>query len=562
MPIIKDVPRAQQVCYKGRTGLKAAGVRLNFTQEQVEEFIKCSQDPIYFIKKYCKIVHIDRGVIPFELYDFQEDFINTMHNNSKTILCTARQVGKTITTAAYFLWFAIFHKNKDSAILANKGNTAKEIMNKIQQIYSLVPYWMQPGLVEWNKSTMVLENGSRIFCETTSANSIRGYTITNMLLDEFAFVDTGKAEEFFTSVYPTLSSGKNTKIIIASTPCGLNHFYKTYTDAVEGRNGFVAVTVTWQSVPGRDEKWAADQRRVLGELKFQQEMEASFQGSSNTLIGSYYIKNMVYSQPLHSTDGFDMLFKPEKDHIYFVTVDTSRGVGNDYSACVVFDATAMPYRTVAKYRSDHIAPLLFPTVIHKIAQDYNNAYVLIETNDLGESVANMLKNDLEYEHVIYCDKDRISEWGRGGVVGIKTTQKTKRIGCTSLKSLVENDKLIICDFDIIVEISTFVQIKNSYAADSECHDDLVMCLVLFGWLANQQWFKDYTNQDIRKLIFAAEAQRLENEMIPVGFVLNGIVEEIIDIDEPRGSKDLWVSGKENYDTYIYDNYFKNWGNEF
>ena len=552
-PNIKDVPLNQQRNYKNRIGVKAAGVRLNFTQQQVDEYVHCAQDPIYFIKTYCKIIHIDRGLIPFALYDYQEDFINTIHNNSKTVLATARQVGKTMCTAAYLLWFVIFNTHKDSAVLANKGATAKEIMKKIQDMYCHIPYWLQPGIVEFQKTSMILENGSRIFCETTSANSIRGFSISCMLLDEFAFVPTNNAEEFFTSVWPTLSSGKDTKLIIASTPCGLNHFYKTYMDAVEGRNGFASLMVKWDVVPGRDEKWAANQRKVLGDLKFMQEMEVDWQGSSNTLISSYYIKNMVFKAPIHSADNFDMLEKPIKDHIYMATVDTARGVEGDYSAMIVFDATSMPYKTVAKYRSDHIPPILFPTIIHKIATDYNMAHVLVETNDLGEQVVGILRNDLEYENVIYADKDRISDWGKSGQPGVKTTQKTKRMGCAALKTLVENESLIITDFDTIVEVSTFVQIRGSFAGDNSCHDDLVMCLVLFSWLANQTWFRDITDVDIRKMMFAAEALRLENEIIPAGIIDTGedeiIVEEVILTPDA-----IWCDGRLDYNGFVRDNY--------
>ena len=552
-PNIPDTPKSFQRCYKNRPGLKGAGVLLNFTKDQVDEYVHCKADPIYFIKTYCKIVHIDKGVIPFELYPFQEDFINTMHNNNKTILCTARQVGKTITSASYFLWYAIFNAHKDSAILANKGGTAYEIMHKLQMIYQQIPYWLQPGLVEWNKSSMELENGSRIFCETTSANSIRGYSISQLFLDEFAFVDTNKATEFFTSVYPTLSSGKNTKIIIASTPNGLNHFYKTYTEAIEGRNGFAACMVRWDSVPGRTDKWAADQRRVLGDAMFCQEHEADFQGSSNTLISSYYIKNMVFKTPIHSADGFDMLEKPIKDHIYMMTVDTARGVESDYSALIVFDATSMPYRTVGKYRSDTIPPILFPSIINKIATDYNMAHILIENNDLGEQVVGILKNDLEYENIIHVEKDRVSDWGKTGTPGIKTTSKTKRMGCAALKTLVENESLIITDFDTIVEISTFVQIRGYYVGDNSCHDDLCICLVLFSWLANQVWFRDITDVDIRKMMFEAESRRLENEIIPPGLIDFGhdeiMVEEVVVTPDA-----IWCAGNLDYNGFVKDNY--------
>lgn len=542
-----------QKYYKGRKGLKAAGVKLEFSAAQIQEYIRCQNDPIYFIKNYCKIVHLDRGVIPFDLYDYQEDFINAMWKNSKTVLCTARQVGKTIVTASFFLWYVIFHPSKDVAILANKGATAKEIMDKVQKIYALIPYWLQPGLVEWNKSSMVLENKSRILCETTSANSIRGFSISYILLDEFAFVDSNKADEFFTSVYPTLSSGKTTKIVIASTPNGLNHFYKLYTDAVENRNGFTPVMVTWNKVPGRDQAWADDMRKVLGDAKFMQEMEADFQGSSNTLISSYYIKKMTYKDPIHSSDGFDMLFPPERNHLYFITVDVSEGGGQDYSAFVVFDVTEMPYRVVAKYRSDHIQPILYPSIIYKVGMDYNEAMVLVESNSIGSQVVQILHDDLEYENVIFSDKDRITQWGNSGSPGVKTTVKTKRIGCAALKTLVEGDQLFINDFDAVVEISTFVHLRNSYAADSDCNDDLVMCLVLFSWLTTQQWFKDYTNIDIRRIMFAAEEKRLNDELVPFGFIENGLAhddseEVIVDVG------DLWVDGKVNYNTYIRETY--------
>jgi intein/homing endonuclease len=983
-PNIKDVPTNQQKCYKNRIGVKAAGVQLNFTQEQVDMYVKCSKDPIFFIKSYCKIIHIDLGLIPFALYDYQEDFINCIHNNSKTVLATARQVGKTMCTAAYLLWFVIFNAHKDSAVLANKGATSKEIMKKIQDMYCHIPYWLQAGVIEFQKTSMILENGSRIFCETTSANSIRGFSISCMLLDEFAFVPTNNAEEFFTSVWPTLSSGKDTKLIIAScvvkdtyifsengikqisdfidddhsrhtyeiptysiqgkdgiktgclmhtngivatkkitsrysllegshnhklytysngvydwhrldelkvgdfiamkygmniwgnddsidfnyqtnkfegnrfdiekitpdfsyllglyiaegnmangyiditcgddvshvfsdiglkytlgadglhyrcssrslvelmrflgfdskktaklkdipkrlfsmskdnvvallqgmfdgdgcadknrarvsytstslklieqlrvilinfgvlstvtkkitpptervnvystawvltianshartffnevgfrfarkqsrnvvckdtyrgnwldiipnsknifneikekhksnlnisggvakrtigqsrttaiaikdkfnsvgiteqilddiiqpdicwipilsiedsenytydfslpndksdkwahsviyngilghqTPNGLNHFYKTYQEAVDGRNGFTPLMVRWDVVPGRDDKWAADQRRVLGDIKFAQEMEVDFQGSSNTLISSYYIKNMVFKTPIHSADGFDMLEKPIKDHIYMITVDTARGVESDFSAVMVFDATSMPYRTVGKYRSDHIPPILFPTIIHKIATDYNMAHVLIENNDLGEQVVGILKNDLEYENIIHVDKDRVSDWARSGTPGIKTTLKTKRMGCAALKTLVENESLIITDFDTIVEISTFVQIRGCFAADNSCHDDLCMCLILFAWLSNQVWFRDFTDVDIRKIMFAAETLRLENEIIPPGFINNG-EDEVAAVEVVVTPDCIWADGRISYNDFVRDNYMQ------
>lgn len=395
---------------------------------------------------------------------------------------------------------------------------------------------------------MVLENGSRIIAEATSSAAIRGWSINMILLDEFAFVANTLAEEFFTSVFPTISSGKDTKVFIVSTPCGLNHFYKMYKDGEEGRNGFVTMHVPWNRHPHRDKKWEQEQRLVLGDLKFSQEMEADFQGSSNTLLNSSCIKNLIYYTPIFDKDKLKIYFDPIPEHQYVMTVDVSRGQSLDYSAFKIFDITHSPYQVVATYNSNEIPPILYPNVINKVARDYNNCYVLIELNDIGSQVIDILHQDLEYENVLYSTDGLITEWGKMGKAGLRTTVKTKRIGCSALKSLMENEKLMDNDFDTIVQLSTFISVKQSYEADSGCHDDLVMCLVLFGYLTTQQFFKDITNENVRKMIYENQMLRIENEMTPYGTLLNGLTEqeEIVEVSQDA----VWIPASQTYDTWL------------
>ncbi len=487
-------------------------------------------------------------VVEVEIFDEWEEMYDvSVDSDEHRFYSNGILSHNTLTMSCYAVWFAIFHPNKIIAILANRGATAREIMRKCQDIYESLPIWLQQGVEEFNKSKMILENGSIIMAESTSSSAIRGYSINAILLDEFAFVNNNLAEEFFTSVYPTISSGETTQIFISSTPNGLNFFYKMYMDGLEGRNGFKVLKVTWDRVPGRTKAWAEDQRKTLGDLKFMQEMEADFQGSSNTLISARVLKNIAYLSPIHSKESLDVFFAPIPNHVYIITVDVSRGCGNDYSAMLVFDVTSLPYEVVAKYQDNTIQPMLFPNVIYKVAKDYNDAGVLIEINDIGGQVADILNQDLEYDHVLYTDKDVISEWGKQGNVGIRTTVKTRRIGCTNLKQLIENDKLLINDFDIVAELSTFIMLKGKYQADSGEHDDLVLAAILFAWLTTQQWFKDYTNDDIRKQMFAQQAARIDQELTPFGIINNGIsYDDFIEVTPT----DVWLSADHDFNDYM------------
>jgi hypothetical protein len=512
--------------YLGNNNLKAAGVVLNFTKEQVEEYLKCAENPIYFIETYCKIVTLDHGIQPFKLYPCQVNKVNIIHNNRKVILMEGRQQGKTTTSAAYILWYTLFQESKTVAILANKANAAREVLYRYQLMYENLPIWLQQGVTTWNKGDIELENRSKVFTAATSASGIRGKSVNLLYVDETAIIPNTVADQFFASVYPTISAGETTKILLSSTPLGYNHFWKFWNDAQNDRNGFVPLFIPYWEIPGRDEAWATEQRRLLGELKFNQEVLCNFLGSSLTLIASDTIAQMSADAPIYSKDGLDIYEKAEKDCAYIIIADTAKGVGGDYSAFQILNISKMPYVMVGKYKNNTISPLLYPSVIYKVGKDYNDAYVLIEVNT-SEQVAEILYSDYEYENIISVNRTPNGQVVNGGFgggktqLGVITDKKVKRIGCSNFKSMVEEKKLIIRDADTISEISTFIQRKNSYSADEGYHDDLVMPLVLFSWLTTNTYFKELTNINIRKELYDARIRMIEDEVTPFGFINTG-----------------------------------------
>lgn len=516
--------------YNGNPNLKQIGTVISYTTEQVKEIIKCSQDPIYFIETYCKIVSLDKGLINFKLYDCQKIKVDTILNNRKVILMEGRQQGKTITSAACILWYTLFQENKTVAILANKSSAAREVLSRYELMYEMLPIWMQQGVKTFNKGDIELENGSKVFTAATSSSGIRGKSVNWLYIDEAAIIPNNVAEDFFTSVYPTISAGNTTKILLTSTPLGYNHFWKFWNEAEQGLNGFVPLFIHYSNIPGRDDKWAAEQKAMLGELKFNQEVLCKFLGSSNTLINPDTIGALSSKQYVHSKDGLDVLVEPEDDHVYMLVADTSRGVGGDYSAFTVLDITAYPYSVVAKYRNNKISPLLFPNIIYKVAKDYHKAYCLVEINDNGQQVADTLYMDLEYENVFFVGNNSKSGqflsggFSNGATLGVRTTKQVKRLGCTSFKSLVEGHKLLIHDPDIIEEISTFIEVRGTHKADEGYHDDLVMCLVLFSWATNESFFKDLTDTSLRKALYEEQFKQIEENLTPFGIIDNGVPE--------------------------------------
>lgn len=499
--------------------LKKCGQKFNMTKEQLAEMALCAKNPDYFVENYAKIVSIDEGVIPFKLYDYEKKMIKKFHRWNRVIMRCARQSGKTTTSAAYILWFILFNSTKTAAILANKQDTATEILSKVQEMYMNVPLWMQQGIQVWNKTSFLLENGSRVISSSTSSNAIRGFSISLLFLDEYAHVPNQVAINFFTSVYPTISSGKTAKVIICSTPNGMNHFYKMFTDAVNKKNSFKHMTVKWNQVPGRNKKWAEDQMSVMSEEKFLQEQEVEFMGSAGTLISSTCLKNLVFVDPIKLLveKKLRMYEDVRPGHRYVMTVDVSHGKEMDYSAFSIIDVTKNPYKVVAVYHSNDIPYELYPNVIKQMGTYYNKAFILVESNDVGAAVLQILLDDLEYENVFYTDANLYKQQEVSGrsvrQPGVRTTPKTKRIGCNALKQLIENHQLVTLDFQTIAELTTFVVRPNkTYAADSDCHDDLVMTLVLFGWLSIQPFFKDLATTDPRSALYAERISQLEQEV--------------------------------------------------
>ena len=525
--------------YLGNPNLKKVNTPVEFTKENIIEFQKCAEDPIYFMETYMKIVSLDEGLVPFKMYDFQKHIVRTIHDNRFTICKLPRQSGKSTTTVSYLLHYALFNPNSNIAILANKSSTARDILGRVQLAYENLPKWLQQGVINWNKGNIELENKSQIVAAATSSSAIRGGSYNIIFLDEFAFVPPNIAEMFFSSVYPTISSGQKTKMVIVSTPYGMNQFYKLWSDAENKRNDYVPIEVHWSEVPGRDEEWKEKTIRNTSAEQFAQEFECEFLGSVNTLISPAKIKNMVFKTPKTSSGGLDVYEDPIKENTYVITVDVARGVNKDYSAFTVIDVSKMPFKIVAKFRNNDIKPLLFPHTIDRVGKAYNHAHVLVETNDLGQQIAEALQFELEYDNLLMTtNRGRSGQIlgagfsGRGAGFGVKMTKQIKKIGCANIKTLVESDKIQINDFNIVEEMSTFVRRGQSWQAEEGNTDDLMMCLVIFGWLSNQPFFKEMTDTNARQMLYEEQQALIEQDMAPFGFVDDGIPDhEKVTVDE-------------------------------
>ena len=531
--------------YLGNPNLKKANTKIEFSEENIIEFLKCKDDPVYFAKNYVKIVSLDEGLVPFNLYPFQEKLVNNFHNNRFNICKMPRQTGKSTTVVSYLLHYAVFNDSVNIGILANKAKIAMDLLGRLQVAYENLPKWMQQGIIAWNKGSLELENGSKILAASTSASAVRGMSFNILFLDEFAFVPNHVADDFFASVYPTISSGSSTKVIIVSTPRGMNHFYRMWHDAERGVNEYKPTDVHWSEVPGRDEKWKAQTIANTSEQQFKVEFECEFLGSVNTLIAPSKLRNLIYDAPRTKNAGLDIYEDSIKEHNYMITVDVARGLGNDYSAFIVFDITQFPYKVVAKYRNNEIKPMLFPNIIYNVAKGYNNSFLLIEVNDIGDQVASILQYDLEYDNILMA-----SMRGRNGQVvgqgfsgkksqlGVRMTAAVKKLGCSNLKTLVEDDKLLTCDYEIISELTTFSQKHNSFEAEEGCNDDLAMCLVIFSWLVAQDYFKEMTDNDVRKRIYEEQKNQIEQDMAPFGFIADGFEEDtFVDAEGDRWHTD-------------------------
>jgi hypothetical protein len=513
------MPQPEQVSYHGNPNLKPLAYQHDFTKEEIKEYMKCKEDPVYFIENYVKIITLDQGLQPFKLYDCQKEKVDVIMNNRRVVLMEGRQQGKTVTAAACILHYTIFEEDKTVAIMANKSAAAREVLNRYQIMYENLPLWMQQGVRVWNKGDVELENNSKVLTAATTAAAIRGKSVNWLYIDEAAIIPNNVADEFFTSVYPTISAGETTKILLTSTPLGYNHFWKFWNEAEKKTNGFEHMFIPYYEIPGRDEKWLEEQKQLLGEVKFNQEVMCEFLGSTNTLINSQTIGRLSSKTPEFQNNGLDIYENPEEGHYYAIACDTARGIGGDYSAFVVVDITDMPYKVVAKYRKNDIAPMLYPDVIGKVGRDYNNAFILVEVNDIGQQVAEILHQEVEYENILSTVTEQQRQYvspgfGKATKHGVTTSKQVKRQGCFTFKSLLEEQKLLIFDEHIIHEISTFIEKGNTYQADEGYHDDLVMCMVLFGWLTSQNFFKDMTDVNVREGLYGQQMGEIESNLTP------------------------------------------------
>lgn len=546
--------------YKGNALLKKMGTELTWTAKQINEIKKCAADPIYFVKTYLKVIDVDKGLIPIALRTYQEKMINNFHNTRRTIVTTCRRSGKSTAVCGYLLWYILFNDEKTVALLANKGDTARELLNIIQIAYQNLPTWLQHGVLEFNKGSFVLENRSRIIAAATASDAIRGFTISLLYIDECAFIENW--EDFSRSVLPTITSGKETKIILVSTPNGMNFYYNIWKGALNGTNGYSHVMVHWTEVPGNDEKWFKETMELLNndETAFNQEYNVEFLGSTHTLISGKKLKELTWIDPIEQDfkDDYgqlDIFIAPKPNHTYVATVDVSRGQGLDAQAFSIIDVTEIPYVQVAKYKNNRLPPLVYPNVIEQTAKRYNNAFVLVEINDIGQQIVDILHYELSYENILKLStKGKQGQNISGGYkkqfqFGVRTTTPVKRIGCSNLKALVESNKLLLNDYDTVYELSTFVSTKESFAAEEGHKDDLAMTLVLFGWLVNQRVFKETVNTDIRVVLEKEQMEIMDMEYLPPPIKSNGlepltIVDDMGDtwhVVDKKEFNDLWGS---------------------
>ena len=522
--------------YLGNPNVKRDGVEHNFTEKELQEYIKCMNDPAYFAHTYLKVVHLDKGLVNFDLYPYQEKMFDHFNENRFSIVLACRQSGKSISSVGYILWYAIFKPEQTIAVLANKGATAREMLSRVTLMLENLPFFLQPGCKALNKGSIEFSNNSRIVAAATSGSSIRGMSVNLLFLDEFAFVEN--AAEFYTSTYPVVSSGTTSRVIITSTANGLGNIYhKLWEGAVQGTNEYKPFRVDWWDVPGRDEEWKRQTVSNTSELQFDQEFGNNFLGTGNTLISGEVLLGLKATEPLVRQESIRTYERPQEGHDYIMTVDVAKGRGQDYSTFNVIDITQRPFKQVCVYQDNMISPLLFPDIIHKYAKTYNDAYVIIESNDQGAVVCNGLYYDWEYENMF------VESSLKANALGATMTKKVKRIGCSNIKDLVEQKKLDIVDGETIIEMSTFVAKGTSYEASDNNHDDLMMNLVMFGWFAATDMFMNLTDINFKQMLYADRMQAIEDDMVPFGIIDDGYESQT----EVDSTGQVW----EEYDTGLF-----------
>jgi len=514
--------------YKNNPKLKRVGQEIPFTRDHVEEYLRCRDDVVYFLNNYFYIITIDQGKQIIDLWDYQKDIINLVHDNRNTIVLSARQISKTTTVCGYILHYILFNSSKNVAILANYTKTARKSLRLIKQAYEHIPLWMQQGVMSWNVNSIELENGCMVMVSASTGDSIRGETINLLYVDECAFVDN--FETFWSATYPTISSGTSSKVVMTSTPKGLNHFYKFWTEAEAGVNDFIPYKVMWYQRPDRNDEWKKKTIAQFGEEKFLVEHCCQFLGSTATLISSTKLKEMAIMKPSRILDDIKIYEEVQEEHNYVIVADVSKGREQDYSVFSVIDVSTKPFKVVAVYRDNTIQPIIYARIIHNAALQYNKAYVLVEENNIGSQITDVLLQDLEYDHLFTTVKKELkttlsSGFQKRAKYGVTTTPRIKRIGCSNLKMLIENEQLLVNDADTIGEFLTFsVDARSgSYKAENGKHDDCVMTLVLFAWMSDEQYFKDTYDMNMRTNIVENEN---EENYLPFGFLDDGVEEYV------------------------------------
>jgi len=515
--------------YLGNINVKRAGVQQEWSEEEVKEYVKCSQEPAYFIQNYVQIISLDEGLVPFALYNYQEELISHFDENRFSICLACRQSGKSITVCAYLVWYLMFHPEQTVAILANKGATAREMLARITTMLEHIPFFLQPGTKVLNKGSIEFENDSRIIASATSTSSIRGLSVNLLYLDEFAFVEN--AEVFYTGTYPVITSGSKSKVIVTSTANGVgNMFHKLWEGATTDSNEFKNFQVNWYDVPGRDTKWKKQTIANTSELQFEQEFGNSFLGTGRTLIAADCLLGLTSLNPEEMYGQVKVYKRPEENHSYVMTVDVAEGKGLDYSTFSVFDVTdSERFEQVCVMRDNTLSPMLLPDICSKFGKLYNTALIIVENNNQGSMVCNELHYNLEYENMFMTNSTKADG------LGLRMTKKTKAIGCARLKEIMEEGKLHVPDSITIQEMTTFVSKGVSWEADGGNHDDMVMNCVLFSWFVSTPLFTDMTEVQLKQMLFAEQQRNIQDSIVPIGIINNNEEEQFVDADG-----DLWT----------------------
>lgn len=468
--------------------IKAPYKKENYTEDQIAKIIKSATDPVYFLKTYMWIQHPIKGRVPFELFDYQVDLINTYHNYKYSINMLGRQMGKSTCAAGYLLWYAMFVPDSTILIAAHKYTGAQEIMQRVRFMYEHLPNWIKAGVTSYNKGNIDFDNGSRIVSATTTENTGRGMSITLVYLDEFAFVPPRIAKEFWTSLSPTLSTGG--KCIITSTPSQDNdQFAQIWNEAIKnvdeygnprdvGKNGFKSIKYIWSDHPDRDEAWAEHERSKIGDDRFMREHECKFIAADETLVNGIKLTLLEGKEPINKLGQLRVYMPIEKDLIYVIGWDPSLGTGGDSAAIEVFRLPDLAQVAEWQHNKTDVRGQLkvlisLLTWMKEQGLENDQLYWSVENNTLGEAALVAITEYGEEAIPGYF----ISEPGSKRR-GFNTTNKSKLAACTKLKYYVETDKMKLISKNLIQEIKTFVAHGASFAAKEGETDDLVMATLL------------------------------------------------------------------------------------